>query len=153
MISLKNKLRRRLRGLFGFALAILLALSVFGVAAFAETAGMPSLPDMSDIMPDGTNVPDSDIGGATGMQSDTDTKAPGTSAATRPDTESSRLPASSASGMASADDDGSMGAVLGIIIAVVVVLAVIMLIIALAPKRDKFSNSSGKNSGNDMRKK
>lgn len=144
MILIKNKLRKRLRGLIGIALASFLILSALCISAFAETSNI-----VSDIMPDGTNIPDTDIGGATGMDGTTPL---GTLPESLPDTSNGTIPQSNVSSTvpfstsAPGDDDATnnVGRVLGIIIAVIVVLAVIVLIIALIPKKDKYSNDQRK---------
>lgn len=132
MIFLKNKWKKRLRGFFGIALAMFIVSSVLCIGVFAETdtSGI-----MSEIIPDGTNVPDTDIGGATGMES---TLLPPMSA---PDASSGTIPQANAGTESSvigdiADQD-TMGNILGIIIAVIVVIAIIILIVVLIPKRDK----------------
>ena len=92
----------------------------------------------SDIIPDGTNIPDTDIGGATGMES---TLIPPMST---PIASNGTVPQSNAraesSMMDSTVDQNTVGNVLGIIIAVIVVLAVIILIVALIPKRTDKKN-------------
>ena len=130
MIFLKNKWKKRLRGFFGIALAMFILSSVFCLGVFAETdtSGI-----MSEIIPDGTNIPDTDIGGATGMEStllppmSTPNASNGTVPQTGAGTESSM--------MGDTAEEDTIGNVLGIIIAVIVVLAVIILIIVLIPKR------------------
>ena len=133
MFSTKNKLKKRLRGFIGIALASLLIISCLSMTAFASMA--------SDIIPNGTNIPDTDIGGATGMES---TLIP---PMTTPDVDNGTVPQSdiSAAPRNSTDmDDGYMtnnvGRVLGGIIAVIVVLSIIALIIALVPKKNRYSS-------------
>ncbi len=140
MLFAGNKLRKRLRGLIGIALASFLIISALCVSVFAETSNI-----VSDIMPESTNVPDTDIGGATGMDGTTPL---GTLPETLPDKDNGTVPQGNTSSAPSTTDDGEMtnnvGRVLGIIIAVIVVLAVIVLIIALIPKKDKYSNGQRK---------
>jgi hypothetical protein len=50
----------------GLIISALLISSMFCLAAYAET---PTMPDMSDMIPDGTNIPDTNIEGATGNDS------------------------------------------------------------------------------------
>ena len=140
MLSMKNKFKKRLRGLIGIALAIFLVSSLLCIPAMAESSNI-----MSDIVPDGTNIPDTDIGGATGME---ETSPLGTLPTTLPDTSNGTVPQSGASTSSSIMDDTNMdnnlGRVLGIIIAVIVVLGVIVLIIALVPRKDRFSDNQKK---------
>lgn len=141
MIFLKNKWKKRLRSVIGIVLAMFIVSAVLCIGAFAETSGI-----MSEIIPDGTNVPDTDIGGATGMESSllppmsTPDASNGTIPQTNAGTESSMI--------GDTADQDTIGNILGIIIAVIVVLAVIILIIALIPKRTDKKNSGNKGGKN-----
>lgn len=162
MFTLKKKWWKRLRGLLGAVIAALLITSALGITALAATATMP---DMSDMIPDGTNIPDTDIGGATGNDSsmlpgtDSATESDSmTPSATRPDTSGGIVtPSTNAGTSAVGDDDGSdtVGGIIGIIIAVIVVIAIIMLIIALVPRRPggTMRGNDGKGEGADTTKK
>ena len=117
MMFIKNKWKKRLRSIFGIAFAMLIVSSVFCIGAFAET-----------------NVPDTDIGGATGMESTllSPMSTPGASNGTVPQSNAG----TESSMMDNTATQDTIGNVLGIIIAVIVVLAVIILIVALIPKRN-----------------
>ena len=143
-----------LRGIVGLFLATLIIFSISATIIHAETAGTPTLPEMSDMIPDGTNIPDSDIGGATGTSPLETIDTPSESSSLSPETGSSVPPSSSSSSATGStpqstsnndtvtDDDGGLGRIIGIIVAVIVVLAVIMLIITLIPRRSNGSDSS-----------
>ena len=136
MLFTKNKLKKRLRTIIGIALASLFIIFTLGISAFAESTSMAS-----DIIPDGTNIPDTDIGGATGMESTLipQMTTPSSSNGTVPQTS-----ASSTSMMDNMNTGSNLGRILGVIIAVIVVLAIIVLIIVLVPKRDRYSNDQRK---------
>ena len=149
MVTIKKKWRKNLRCIWGFILAGLLISSLFSIAVYATTSTMP---DITDMIPDGTNIPDTDIGGATGNDS---SMLPNTSASpdsSAPSPSSSSPSATSGLGGSSSstgtspigDANGSdtIGGVIGVIIAIIVVLAVILLIIALVPKRTDVRDNS-----------
>ena len=140
MLLRKNKFKKRLRGLISIALAIFLVSSLLCIPVIAESSNI-----MSDIVPDGTNIPDTDIGGATGMEN---TSPIGTLPTTLPDTSNGTVPQSGSSSSPSIMDDinesNNLGRILGIIIAVIVVLGVIVLIIALVPKKDRYDDQKKK---------
>ena len=146
----RKKLFKRIRNLFGFALTVILLTTALGIAAYAETM---------DIIPNGTNIPDTNIGGATStspfatdpFMSDTSRPATesnsvsnGTSGATSPMSPAETAIGSDTSAIVNPDTSDSLGGILGVIIAVIVVLAVIMLIITLVPRR---AASTAGNSG------
>lgn len=152
MILSKKKWSNRIRILFGFLMAAITVSLVLSIAVSAETVSpdtMLTMPDMSDMMPDGTNIPDSNIGGAVESTSPLENITlpdSGTAGETpfmsMPSTNNGTVPSSDiigGSGTSPITDNpetnDSLGRVLGIIIAVIVVLAVIMLIVALVPKR------------------
>ena len=140
MLSIRNKLRKRLRGIGFIVLATLLMTSALCVSIFAETSGI-----VSDIMPNGTNIPDTNIGGSTGMDGTTPLE---TIPEALPDKENGTVQGSNSSSAPAMIEDGDMtnnvGKILGIIIAVIVVLAVIALIIALVPKKDRYFDDKRK---------
>ena len=140
MLSIKSKFKKRLRGLIGIALAMFLVSSLLCMPVMAESSNI-----MSDIVPDGTNIPDTDIGGATGME---ETSPLGTLPTTLPNTSNGTVPQSDPSSSPSTINDinesNNLGRILGIIIAVIVVLGVIVLIIALVPKKDRYDNQKKK---------
>lgn len=143
MITIKKKLPRRRGGILGFILAALLIASMLVIVVSAESA---TSPDMSDIMPDGTNIPDTDIGGATGNDSslipDATTAPYGSTADQKPTSpiESIIDPESSMAPGDSTDEEGMIGGILGVIIAIIVVIAIIILLVLLIPKRDNTMN-------------
>lgn len=164
----KKKWFRRIKGMFGFVLAAFVIMTICGITAYAETAAMPTMPDMSDMIPDGTNIPDSDIGGAVGsdspFSSSADSSMNGDSditSETATDTEFGKIPSTNIDGESGTsvlgdnpDTSDSLGRVLGIVIAVIVVLAVIMLIIALVPRRPgEAMSGDGKGNRFDSNKK
>lgn len=165
MMLSKNKWLRRIKGIFEIVLAAFLIMSMCCISVFAETLEMPSMPNMSDMIPDGTNIPDRDIGGAVGSDSShaIDSSMNGSSESpliSIPDTENGKIPSTNigdVTGNGNSDNPNTgdnLSSVLGIVIAVIVVLAVIMLIIALVPKRPgEAMGGSGKDRGSDPRKK
>ena len=132
MLFMRNKLRKRLRGLIGIALASFLIVSAICVPAFAET---------SKPMSGGTNVPDTDIGGATGMES---TLIPPISTPNASNGTVAQSGGASSTIGDNAEMTSNIGKVLGIVIAVIVVLAIIALIISFIPRRDRDSDSDKK---------
>ena len=137
MLLRKNKFKKRLRGLVGIALASFLIISALCISAFAEMSDI-----ISDMLPDGTNVPDTDIGGATGMDGTTPL---GTLPQSLPDKDSGSVPQAKAnSDQSMAEDSNTLERTLGIVIAVIVVLSVIVLIIALVPKRERYESDKRK---------
>ena len=165
MILSKNKRSNSIKGIFAFALAAFLIASMCCISAFAESLELPSMPDMSGMIPDGTNIPDSDIGGAVGSDSSqmgTDSSMDSsseTSLISPSDTEGGKIPSTNVGDVTGDGSDNpetgdNLSSVLGIVIAVIVVLAVIMLIIALVPRRPgEAMGSSGKNGSSDSQKK
>lgn len=162
MISSKNK---RLGRILVLVLAAFFAASMCCISAFAESLEMPTMPDMSDMIPDGTNIPDSDIGGAVGSESDSDPMGSSidssseSSLITLPDTDEGKIPSTdigdaTGNGSDNPETGDNLSSVLGIVIAVIVVLAVIMLIIALVPKRpgETISGSDNDRSSGSMKK-
>ncbi len=125
-------------------LAVILMFAVLGVSllpALAATAGGSV-----------TNIPDTDIGGATGGLNTADITlppavTPGSDSATAPGTapgtdggSMTRLPEATSSpatdsGTGTVDDDGMGIGWLGIIIVVAVVAAIIIIIVAMMPKK------------------
>jgi hypothetical protein len=140
----------------GLIISALLISSMFCLAAYAET---PTMPDMSDMIPDGTNIPDTNIEGATGNDSTMFPEASsaiGSSSATQKPSspiESAISPESTAPMGDGTDDGGMIGGILGIIIAIIVVIAIIILIVLLIPKRDSTIINRDKNHDTDNDKK
>ena len=107
---------------------------VLSVAVSAETF-LPdtkiTAPEMSDMMPSGTNIPDSNIGGAVEETSPIENMLP--------DNTEGAVPYSGMIGERGTDAptevENTLSRVLGIVIAVIVVLAVILLIVTLIPRR------------------
>ena len=133
---LKKKYSKRIKSLLGFIMVAFIIASVLSIAVSAETflpdtkITMPEIPEMSDMMPSGTNIPDSNIGGAVENTSPIENMIP--------DNNDVSVPHSDLMGERSADSpeaENTLSRVLGIVIAVIVVLAVILLIVALIPKR------------------
>lgn len=136
MLTRKNKFKKRLRGLIGIALASFLMISALCIPGFAK---------IFDIIPEGTNVPDTDISGATGMDGTTPL---GTLPQSMPDKNEGTVPQGKANGDGSmtegTDSTNNVEKALGIVIAVIVVLAIIVLIIALIPKRERYESDRRK---------
>ena len=121
MIPIKTK--KQLCCIFSAVIIILLVISALCISAFAK---------MSDMLPVDTNVPDTDIGGATGM----DGSAPiGTAFQSMLEGKVNPEPSTSES----RESTDTMSKALGIVVAVIVVLAVIVLLIALIPRRERYS--------------
>lgn len=147
-----NCLRRTL----GFIIVALLISSIFSIAAYAETSTMP---DVSDMIPNGTNIPDTNIEGATGNDSSMFPESNGavesSPATPKPSSpiESVINPESTASTGDATEDEGMVGGVLGVIIAIIVVIAIIILIVLLIPKRNTDIIERDKKQDNDSNNK
>lgn len=149
MMNIRKKIRKRIRSILGFALAMIVMTSLLATFSFAE---------MSDMLPDGTNIPDTDIGGATSTSplmpestiADSTGKSSTSSFETGKDTPPVSIPqtvvGSDSGAIENPNTADDIGSILGVIIAIIVVLAVIMLIIALMPKRATGMAGGGKNS-------
>ena len=145
MILSKKKLSKHLKSLFGFLIAALIIALMLSVTVSAETSSGGTdrtMPDMSDMMPSGTNIPDSNIGGAVEGTSPLESIIPESPMMTLPDKDNGTVPSSDiigGSGTSPLTDNpetnDTLSRVLGIVITVIVVLAVILLIVALVPKR------------------
>lgn len=140
MLLTKRKISKHFKRLLGFIISALIVVCAVSATVYAET----SMPSISDIMPDGTNIPDSDIGGAVESTSPIES-------ITLPDAENGTVPSSDITGGVTPDNTNpetsdSLSRVLGIVIAVIVVLAVILLIVALIPK--KIYESRNRDGGN-----
>ena len=135
---------KKLKGILGFIIAALIIVSAIAVTVCAETAAL-TMPDASDMIPDGTNIPDSNIKGAIESTSPLES-------ITLPDTKNGTTPARDIMGdsgipnAANSEAGNTLSRVLGIVIAVIVVLAVILLVVSLIPK--KISESRNRNGDN-----
>ena len=140
MLLTKSKISKRFKRLLG----ILIAAFIIGCAISATVYAETSMPGASDMIPDGTNIPDSNIEGAVESTSPLES-------ITLPDAENGTVPSTDIAGGVTPDNTNpetsdSLSRVLGIVIAVIVVLAVILLIVALIPK--KIYESRNRDGGN-----